>query len=145
GVVHRDVKPSNVLVPVGPNEEEAQLADFGLAKAYRSGDLGTQVTMDGSVGESLHFMAPDQVLDCRGAGPLADQYGAAATLYTLLTNHHLHDVTRPIELLDCIRNNDPVPLLHRRPDLPGELATVVHRALERDPRHRFPTITAFHQ
>jgi hypothetical protein len=145
GVVHRDVKPSNILITEGPaGEEEARLADFGLAKAYQSADVGSQVTLPGALGGTLAFTAPDQVSDFRGAGPLADQYGAAATLYNILTNHLPHEALTTVELLDCIRHKDAVRLRQRRADLPEELEKVVHRALERDPRHRFPTITAFH-
>ena len=145
GVVHRDVKPANVLVMTGPTGEEARLVDFGLAKAYSSADVGTQVTLPGVVAGTPAFLAPDQVLDFRGAGPLADQYAAAATLYNLLTKRYPHEAASAVELLDHIRHNDAFPLSLHRPDLPDGLADVIHRALARDPRQRFPIITAFHQ
>jgi serine/threonine-protein kinase len=145
GVVHRDVKPSNILVTAGASGEEARLADFGLAKAYRSADVSAQVTLPGAMGGTFAFVAPDQLLDFRGAGPLADQYGVAATLYNVLTNRLPHEAATTVELLDRIRQNDAVPLSRRRADLPEGLVEVVHRALARDPRQRFPTITAFHQ
>jgi serine/threonine-protein kinase len=137
-VVHRDVKPSNVLVHAGG--ETAYLADFGLAKAYQSADLTQSLTLPGVMGGTLAFAAPEMVTDFRRAGPLADQYGAAATLYTLLTGRHLHDAGTAVHMLDCIRNCDPVPLGQRRPDVPDDLAAVVHRALSRDMKLRFPTI-----
>jgi len=145
GVVHRDVKPSNILVTPGPGGEEARLADFGLAKAYRSADVGSHITLPGTLGGTLAFVAPDQILDFRGAGPLADQYGAAATLYNLLTQRHPHEAASHVELLDRIRHSDPVPLSWRRPGLPAGLEEVLHRALAREPGRRFPTVTAFDQ
>jgi hypothetical protein len=139
GVVHRDVKPSNVLVQAGPGGEEARLADFGMAKAYQAADLQA-LTLTGVTGGTLLYAAPEMVTDFRGAGPLADQYGAAATLYHLLTRRPLHDSGNAVELLDCIRTRDPVPLGRRRPGLPVPLTDVIHRALNRDPRRRFPTV-----
>jgi serine/threonine protein kinase len=142
GVVHRDVKPSNVLVQAGPAGEECRLADFGLAKAYQSASVGTTVTLPGAVGGTLAFAAPEMVTDFRRAGPLADQYGAAATLYCLLAGCPPHDDTRMMELLDSIRKRDAVPLGRHRPDLPEALTVAIHRALDRDPRRRFPTVKA---
>jgi serine/threonine-protein kinase len=138
GVVHRDVKPSNILVHEGPGGEEARLADFGLAKMYQSDDL--LLTRPGVTGGTLAFASPEMVTDFRGAGPLSDQYGAAVTLYHLLTNNYLHDACHAVEMLDRIRHCDAVPLEQRRPGLPAELAAVIHRAVNREPRLRFPTV-----
>jgi len=143
GIVHRDVKPSNVLVHDGPDGEEVRLADFGLAKPYQSADA-CSVTEPNARGGTLAFAAPEMIIDFRRAGPLADQYGAAATLYNLLTGCPPHDPRDPIELLASIRDRDPVPLSGRRPTLPEGLVDAVHRALDREPRRRFPTVHAFH-
>jgi serine/threonine-protein kinase len=142
GVVHRDVKPSNVLVQAGPGGEEVRLADFGLAKAYQSADVGQLITLPGVIGGTLAFAAPEMVTDFRQAGPLADQYGAAATLYALLTGCRLHEAENTVQLLDCIRTRDAVRIEGRRAGLPAALAGAIHRALDREPRRRFPTVRA---
>jgi hypothetical protein len=80
------------------------------------------------------------VTDFRRAGPLADQFGAAATLYNMLTACHLHDAVNTAQLLDCIRTQDVVALSRRRPGLPVELTDVIHRALHLQPSRRFPTV-----
>jgi serine/threonine-protein kinase len=141
-VVHRDVKPSNVLVQAGPEGEGVRLADFGMAKAYQSADVGQVITQPGVIGGTLAFAAPEMVTDFRAAGPLADQYGAAATLYALLTRRHLHDAPNAVQLLDSIRTRDAVRLEVRRPGLPAALADAVHRALDREPRRRFTAVHA---
>jgi serine/threonine-protein kinase len=144
GVVHRDVKPSNVLIHNGPDGEEVRLADFGLAKPYQTGN-GAALTQPGTRGGTVAFSAPEMIVDFLRANPLADQYGAAATLYNLLTNSLTHDARNDnaIELLDKIRNEDAVPLSRRRPGLPEGLVGAIHRALDREPRSRFGTVLAF--
>ena len=140
GIVHRDVKPSNVLVRAGPEGEEIRLVDFGMAKAYLSADVGPALTLPGVVGGTLWFAAPEMVSDFRLAGPLADQYGAAATLYKLLTACHPHNAVNTVQLIDCIRTQDAVPLDQRRAGLPAALTDAIHRALARQPGRRFPTV-----
>jgi serine/threonine-protein kinase len=138
--VHRDVKPSNILVHTGPNGEEVRLADFGMAKAYQSADISKALTLPGVAEGTFAFAAPEMVTDFRKAGPLADQFGAAATLYNLLTGRSLHDHDNAAELLECIRTRDPIPLSQHRPGLPVALTEAIHRALDREPRRRFPTV-----
>ncbi len=144
GIVHRDVKPSNVLVHRGPEGEEVRLVDFGMAKVYQAADAGPTLTLPGVMGGTLAFAAPEMVTDFRQAGPLADQYGAAATLYNLLAACYPHDAENALQMIDFIRTRDAVPLAQRRADLPEPLTAAVHRALDRDPRRRFPTVQALH-
>jgi serine/threonine-protein kinase len=143
GVVHRDVKPSNILVhSAAGHGEAARLADFGLAKMYQSTDAVMSLTQPGVAGGTLAFASPEMLTDFRLAGPLSDQYGAAATLYNLLTNCFLHDAANAVQMLDSIRQADAVPLEQRRPGLSAELTTAIHRAVNREPRLRFPTVGA---
>jgi pSer/pThr/pTyr-binding forkhead associated (FHA) protein len=143
GFVHRDVKPANVLIGGVKGKRTVKLVDFGLARAYVTSRL-SGLTMQGEVGGTPAFMAPEQVTHYREVKPTADQYSAAATLYNLLTGAYPHDLAQDVgQQLVQIITAAPVPLLQRRPDLPPGLAAVVDRALAREPDQRFADVTIF--
>jgi serine/threonine-protein kinase len=144
GFVHRDVKPSNLLIAPDGGREVVRLADFGLARLYQASEL-SGLTMAGDVGGTPAYMPPEQVTAYRDACPASDQYSAAATLYTLLTGAFVHDFRGP-ELARkflAILHEDAVPIRQRRADLPEGLAQAIHRALQRDPGKRWPDVHAF--
>lgn len=144
GYVHRDVKPSNLLLEGEPGFERCKLADFGLAKAYNSSPL-SGVTMLAGIGGTIPYMPPEQITNYRDAKPPADQYSAAATLYHLLTGQHIFDFGEllPHERMSKILLEEPVPLLDRRSDLPKGLAESVQRALQKEPAKRFSETRGF--
>ena len=144
GFVHRDVKPSNLLVSAAGGNEVCTLTDFGLAKAYQESAL-SGLTMMGEVCGTIPYMAPEQITDYRNAQPPVDQYAAAATLYGLLTGRFLFDFDdRPNHArIAQVLCDAPVPVQRRRPEIPAPLAMAVHRALAKDARQRFPDVAAF--
>ncbi len=118
GVVHRDVKPSNVLVGA---DGRARLSDFGIARAD---DGKTALTKTGTLLGTYAFAAPEQLEDPRAAGPQADVYAAGATLAFLVTGRMpfgLHDTARQEELLA---------------DLPEALGSAIRRAVSSLPGER---------
>jgi serine/threonine-protein kinase len=145
GLVHGDVKPSNLLISEEDGREHARLADFGLARAYRASPLcGLAVTAQGC--SPPEFMAPEQVANYRDARPAADQYAAAATLYALLTARGVHNLPDhgPLRLV-VLLGDDALPIRARRADVPVELAAMIDRALRYDPRDRFPDVWALRE
>jgi serine/threonine-protein kinase len=141
GFVHRDVKPSNLLVGLG---DDCKLADFGLARAYQCSAL-SGLTMMGDVGGSIPYMPPEQITHYRDARPPADQYAAAATLYHLLTGRLIFDFgnasnQRKLAQILC---EEPIPIRTRRPNIPSPLAAAIHQALSKEPEKRFPSVTHF--
>jgi serine/threonine-protein kinase len=145
GFVHRDIKPSNLLVSEESGSDEVKLADFGLARVYQASNL-SGLTLTGSTGGTVAFMPPEHITNFRMVKPAADQYAAAATLYKLLTDKFVYDLPKKFDQqLLMILQEDPVPLRTRRPDLPAELAAVVHRGLARDPAGRYPDAKAMRQ
>jgi serine/threonine-protein kinase len=145
GFVHRDIKPSNLLLTEADGAEVAKLADFGLARVYLDSKL-SGLTMMGDWGGTMAFVAPEQITRFREAKPPVDQYSAAATLYKLLTGRFLFDFPRKSERrFLMILEEEPVPIRSRRPDIPDELAAVIHRALAKEPAKRFADVKAMSQ
>ena len=138
GVVHRDVKPSNLLLMRDARGTlRGKLSDFGLAKSFRTAG-GTIITKDSDVRGSAPFIAPEQLLGFRDVSVSADVYSAGGTLYYLLTGElPLVVEGSPWEASDaqlCLAtlSDDRVPLAARRPDLHPHLAQWIDLLVCRD-------------
>jgi len=143
GYVHRDVKPSNLLVQQVGGRDSVWLTDFGLARTYQSSRL-SGLTMTGDFGGTMPFMPPEQITSFRDSLPAVDQYAAAATLYRLLTGHYVYDFPSDVAHQLLMILTDPiVPIPARREGLPEELVQAIHRALSREPADRFPGVREF--
>lgn len=146
GVVHRDVKPENVMVQTTDVDRPmARLLDFGLARVYEGAKLRT-LTHTGEARGTLLYAAPECIDNARDAKPAADIFSTGATLYTALTG------TTPYEegltygdLISSIRRGAVVPLRTRRPDTSPLLAHVIHKALALAPASRWTSAAAMSQ
>lgn len=132
GMVHRDVKPGNVLLPHGGG---VKLADFGLAKALDESTGG--LTTTGAVVGTPTYLAPELVAGV-APGPASDVYSTGCLLYALLAGHPPFTADSALAVAYAHRH-EPVPAIDAvRPDVPGGLRTVVTRALQKDPADRYP-------
>jgi serine/threonine-protein kinase len=131
GVVHRDVKPANVVIEDGT----AFLVDFGLSSFSQSS--GTITRPDTTPG-TLAYLAPE-LARRQGGGldPRVDVYGLGATLYEALAGQPPFGGNSPIEVLHRILHSEPHPL--RLQGVNRDLETIVLRAMDKDPSKRFPT------
>jgi serine/threonine protein kinase/Tfp pilus assembly protein PilF len=130
GVLHRDVKPSNLLLDVWGN---VWLTDFGLAKATGTPDL----TRTGDLLGTLRYMAPERL---RGRADVrSDVYSLGLTLYEMLALRPAFTADSQGELLHRITSTEPPRLDRLDPSLPRDLVTVVHKAMAKDPADRYPT------
>jgi len=143
GFVHRDVKPSNILLARQGGKIRVKLTDFSLARTYQESKL-SGLSLTGDISGTPQYMAPEQIIDCRTVKPASDQYSTAATLYWLLTKQPTHDFTGGLSnAIFQILHVDPIPITDRRPDLPPALASVIHRALRKESADRFPSAAKF--
>ncbi|MDW5593241.1 serine/threonine-protein kinase, partial [Conexibacter stalactiti] len=135
GVVHRDVKPSNVLVPDAPHAggPPAKLTDFGVARIVE-GAGAEALTRTGDVVGTLAYMAPEQA-EGREAGAPADLYAAALVLYEAFSG--VNPIRAGTAVATARRLGATLPPLERqRRDLPPELCDAIDRALLPRPRER---------
>jgi TolB-like protein/Tfp pilus assembly protein PilF len=144
GVIHRDLKPGNVMVT---REGRVKVLDFGLAKATRedaAGDQTQAVTMESPISQAGHavgtmpYMAPEQIrgeaVDAR-----ADVFALGVMLYELLAGTRPFSGKTSADLSSSILRDDPVSLQTLRAELPRDMERIVGRCLEKDRERRFQT------
>jgi serine/threonine-protein kinase len=134
GVVHRDLKPHNVLLTA---DGDPKVADFGCAKVSGPGDK--QLTATGAVIGTPSYMAPEQAGGAKLVGPAADVYALGAILYECLTGRPPFRGPTPTDVLLQVLGEDPAPPRELNADVPRDLESVVMRCLEKDPVRRYPT------
>jgi eukaryotic-like serine/threonine-protein kinase len=135
GIIHRDVKPGNLMVvggPVGGGEMTVKLTDFGIARAIEQ----TRITQVGSVVGTAAYLAPEQV---RGeeATPATDVYALGVVLYQFLTGRLPYEGSSLAELAVRQQNERPLPPHTYNDEVPETLGAAVLRALEGDPNRRY--------
>jgi serine/threonine-protein kinase len=130
GIVHRDVKPANVLRG-GP--EQWKLADFGIAKSI---EAATDLTSTGLVAGTPAYLAPER-LDGQPATPASDLYSVGVMLYEAVSGCRPFAADNPLATVHAIRTVSPPPLDQVRPGLDPDLLEVIERAMQRNPRRRF--------
>ena len=130
GIIHRDVKPSNVLVS---NEGQPKVVDFGLAK-FRDVDL--DVIMTGGTVGTVAYMSPEQATGDE-LSPASDVFSFGILAYELLTGERPFKGNGPGALLSAIMSGSHQALHQLRSDLPDQLVAVVERCLDTEPARRF--------
>ena len=139
GLIHRDVKPGNVIVERIDGNWKPYLTDFGLARVIDD----PRDTMAGVMKGSPFYMSPEQVEADDEIDARSDVYNLGATLYHVLSGETPHEGESTVEILVSVLEKEPVPISERSAHLPLDLRTITMKCLERDVSQRYQSARAF--
>src|SRR5574341_620695 len=134
GVIHRDLKPDNILIEIVHNTERVKVLDFGIAK-LREAKTDAFLTQAGTIIGTPQYMSPEQ---CQGKtlDPRSDIYSIGILLYEMLTGEVPFDGESTLQVVYNQLHASPRPLMELSPHVPAQLAKVIMRALEKEPDQR---------
>ncbi|MGB8344467.1 MAG: FHA domain-containing serine/threonine-protein kinase [Ktedonobacteraceae bacterium] len=135
-VVHRDLKPQNILLAKQHGRLVAKIADLGLAKSFEQAGA-TGLTVTGNVAGSLAFMPREQRTDFRNVRPVSDVWSISAAFYNMLTGNFPREIRAKDDPIDIILKDDIIPIRRRDASIPPTVAQVIDRALTSDLRCRY--------
>ena len=131
GIIHRDIKPQNILVQ---SEGHIKVADFGIARMANSSTL----TKGDSVMGSVHYFSPEQAAG-ENVAETSDIYSVGVVLYEMLTGQVPFDGDSPVAVAMQHLHNTPKSIAELSPDVPASIAHVAMVAMEKEPRYRYQT------
>ncbi len=135
GLIHRDLKPGNVMLSLGGEGLEPKITDFGLGKLLRSEAAGT-ATRSGATMGTPAYMAPEQIRDSAAVDERADVFSLGAILYELVTGAMAFDGADTLDIFERVARGRYDPVEERAPDAPERMKLAIRKALqvERDER-----------
>jgi eukaryotic-like serine/threonine-protein kinase len=132
GIVHRDIKPGNLLLT---KDNRIKIADFGIARLFG----GTQLTTAGGVLGTADYMSPEQA-DGRPVTDKCDQYSLGGVMYALLAGRPPFRAKTMPEMLQLQRFAEPEPVRRYAPETPEQLDRLIAQLLSKEPENRFPNV-----
>lgn len=137
-LIHRDLKPQNILLHATDGKWTAKVSDFGLAKNFAMAGL-SGMTATGDYRGTYPFMPREQLTDFKYLQPASDVWSMGATFYKLLTGRYPLEFPEGREPVEVILHDDARPIRACDPALPGLLADCIDRSLKSNPAERYPT------
>ena len=137
GMIHRDIKPGNLILARQGKKHVVKILDFGLAKAVRGQETGVSLTSSGEVLGTPAFMAPEQARSAANADIRTDIYSLGCTLYHLLTGSPPFTAKSHFAVLEAHESTPAPSLTQLRAEAPAELATVAAKMLAKNPASRY--------
>jgi eukaryotic-like serine/threonine-protein kinase len=141
GFVHRDLKPANLFVCHDGPEPTIKLLDFGISKPASASSVEGDLTQDGDLLGSPHYMSPEQLRSSRSVDHRTDIWALGVILYRLVTGTHPFHARGLAGLAVAIATDPPKPPSQDRPRLPSALERIILRCLEKDASRRYASAT----
>jgi serine/threonine-protein kinase len=145
GLIHRDIKPGNIFAARrGQQFDVVKLLDFGLVKPVSEG-VSARLTSDGAISGTPLFMSPEQARGLGDVDARSDIYSLGAVAYTLLCGRPPFEGANPFDVMVAHARDDVEPPSRWRPDVPGDLESVILRCLSKRPEDRFQDADALEE
>jgi hypothetical protein len=141
-VVHRDLKPGNILLAGREGDWTAKIGDLGFAKNFQKAGLSGP-TITGEAAGTPQFMPREQVTNFKYVKPVSDVWSMAATFYCMLTGQFPRNFPRGKDRMEIVLRGGTVPIRDRDPGIPKGLAKVIDRALDDSIKKRYQTAGEF--
>lgn len=135
-LVHRDLKPQNILMAGSPSVPIAKIADLGLAKNFERAGLSGH-TMTGVYAGTPIYMPKEQLTEYKYVKPVSDVWSLGASFYHMLTGFTPRDFPKGYDPLEIILKGEIVPIRLRDPCIPAGLADILDRSIQGNPRDRY--------
>ena len=146
GVIHRDVKPSNIFLCRGAGGEcIPKVLDFGISKIYSRGLIHETISEPGALLGSLPYLAPEQASSSGAVDARSDQYSLGVVVYLCATGRHPFGVASPYSALWKIVKGEYESVRKVAPYLPEHLLLLIETAMATDPSARYPSMEVFAQ
>jgi serine/threonine protein kinase len=139
GLIHRDIKPHNLMLTHDGKARLVKVLDFGLAKATREEKIDASLTSEGQALGTPDYIAPEQIVNALDVDIRADLYSLGGTLFYLLTGRPPFLCTSLYDMYQAHMSRDAEPLNLIRPEVPAELAALVAKMMAKEPKRRFQT------